>query len=132
MRPRLLVAVGCGLAAAVSSFVISASASSGLSSGPPGPTPFASGHQTISSGPGVYAQTTSEYAGSWSWTQNSASYDYYWYVFHNNGALAGSGHNPTGGGGSWSGTPNIYYFKEYNNEPAGSGRVNILGVDYCC
>lgn len=97
-----------------------------------GPTTFASGHQTVSSGPGVYDQTTSEYAGSWSWAQQSASYDYYWYVFRNNGTLVASGHNPSGGGGSWNGAANIYYFKEYNNEPVGSGHVNILGVDYCC
>jgi hypothetical protein len=93
---------------------------------------LASGSQQISSSPGVYAQTTNEYAGNWSWSQDSASWDYYWYVFHANGTLAGSGHKATGGGGSWTGSANIYYFKEYNNEPAGSGRINILTVTYCC
>jgi hypothetical protein len=91
-----------------------------------------SGNQQISSGPGVYAQTTAEYAGSWSWSQLSASYDYYWYIFQSNGTLAASGHRATGGGDSRNLTPNIYYFKEYNNEPAGSGRINVLSVDYCC
>lgn len=94
--------------------------------------PLNSGSQQVSSGPGVYAQTTDEYAGSWWWSQISASYDYYWYIFTSGGALAGSGHNPSGGGGSWSGTPNIYYFKEYNDEPAGSGHTNVLTVNYCC
>jgi hypothetical protein len=98
----------------------------------PTPTPFASGYQTVSSGPHVYDQTTSEYAGSWNWAQTSASYDYYWYVFHNDGTLAGNGHNASGGGGSWSGAANVYYFKEYNNEPLGSGHINILSVNYCC
>jgi hypothetical protein len=94
--------------------------------------PFASGNQVIQSGPGVYAQTTDEYAASWVWSQQSAPYDYYWYVFQSNGTLVGNGHKPTGGGGSWSGAANIYYFKEYNNEPAGSGHINVLSVDYCC
>jgi hypothetical protein len=97
-----------------------------------GITPFASGSQVVQSGPGVYAQTTDEYAGSWWWSQDSAAYDYYWYVFHSNGVLAGSNHNSSGGGGSWSGAANIYYFKEYNNEPSGSGRINKLTVNYCC
>jgi hypothetical protein len=97
-----------------------------------GVTPYASGYQNIASNPGVYAQTTDEYAGSWSWTQTSASYDYYWYIFTSGGTLSGSGHNASGGGGNWSGTPNVYYFKEYNNEPLGSGRVNKLQVTYCC
>jgi hypothetical protein len=97
-----------------------------------GITPYASGSQQISSGPGVYAQTAAEYAGSWSWTQQSASYDYYWYIFQSNGTLALSDHRPLGGGDSKNLTPNIYYFKEYNNEPAGSGRINVLSVTYCC
>jgi hypothetical protein len=97
-----------------------------------GVTPLASGSQVVQSGPGVYGQTTSEYAGSWWWSQDSAAYDYYWYVFQSNGVLAGSNHNQNGGGGSWSGAANIYYFKEYNNEPVGSGRINKLTVNYCC
>jgi hypothetical protein len=97
-----------------------------------GVTPYASGSQQISSGPGVYAQTSSEYAGSWSWTQQSASYDYYWYLFQSNGTLELSGHKALGGGDSKNVAPNIYYFKEYNNEPAGSGRINVLSVTYCC
>jgi hypothetical protein len=124
MRIWLLIAAGA-IAAAATFALASAHASTG-------PTPYASSSQTISSGPGVYAQTTSEYAGSWNWTQQSAAWDYYWYVFHNNGTLAASGHNSAGGGGSWPGAPNIYYFKEYNNEPLGSGHINILAVDYCC
>jgi len=80
----------------------------------------------------VYDQTSDEYADSWSWTQQSAPYAYYWYVFHSSGALESSGHKPTGGGGSWTGAANVYYFKEYNDEPAGSGHINILDVDYCC
>jgi len=95
-------------------------------------TPYASGNQVIQSGPGVYAQTTAEYAGSWVWSQQSAPYDYYWYVFHSSGTLAASGHKATGGGDSWSGAANIYYLKEYNNEAGGSGHINILSVDYCC
>jgi hypothetical protein len=95
-------------------------------------TPYASSNQVIQSGPGVYAQTTAEYAGSWSWNQTSAPYDYYWYVFRSSGTLVTSGHRSSGGGDSWSGPPNIYYFKEYNNEPAGSVHINILSVDYCC
>jgi hypothetical protein len=126
MRKRLLLIALVGMAAATATFAL-ANARAGS-----GPIAYASGHQQISSSPGVYAQTTSEYAGSWSWTQDSAAWDYYWYVFHNDGTLAGSGHKQNGGGDSWSGAPNIYYFKEYNNEPLGSGRVNILGVDYCC
>lgn len=97
-----------------------------------GPPPPASGFQDISSSPGVYAQTTDEYAGTWDWTQLSASYDYYWYVFTSGGTLTASGHKPSGGGGHWAGTPNVYYFKEYNNEPVGSGRINSLQVSYCC
>jgi hypothetical protein len=97
-----------------------------------GVNPMASGYQNIASNPGVYAQTTSEYAGSWDWIQLSASYDYYWYIFTSGGTLTASGHKPSGGGGNWSGAPNIYYFKEYNNEPVGSGRVNSLQVSYCC
>lgn len=97
-----------------------------------GPIAYANGHQVISSSPGVYAQTTDEYAGSWSWRQTSAAWDYYWYIFTSGGTLAGSGHAATGGPGSWPGSPNIYYFKEYNNEPAGSGRTNVLDVSYCC
>jgi hypothetical protein len=126
MHRRLVLCIVLAVATAVISFAATAALAGGT------PPPPASGHQNISSGPGVYAQTTSEYAGSWSWTQLSASYDYYWYVFRSSGTLVANGHNPSGGGGSWSGAPNIYYFKEYNNEPAGSGHVNILGVDYCC
>ena len=125
MPKRFVALVLLCAVSAVGAFVIQ-----GAQAG--GPTPYASGHQNISSSPGVYAQTTSEYAGSWSWTQSSAPYDYYWYVFRSSGTLAGSGHAPSGGGGSWSGAANIYYFKEYNNEASGSGRINILGVDYCC
>lgn len=94
--------------------------------------PYASGSQTISSGPHVYAQTTDEYSSSWSWVQQSPSYDYYWYIYTSSGTLVASGHNATGGGGNWSGPSNIYYFKEYNNEPLGSGHVNKLQVSYCC
>ena len=122
------VAVAAMVIAAAGTFsftAVSASARSAV-------IPDASGTQQISSGPGVYAQTTDEYAGSWSWTQLSASYDYYWYIFQSNGSLAASGHNPYGGGGSKTLPANIYYFKEYNNEPAGSGHINILSVDYCC
>jgi hypothetical protein len=96
------------------------------------PVPDASGNQNVQSGPGVYDQTTDEYAGSWTWTQQSAPYAYYWYVFHSSGTLASSGHKPTGGGDSWTGAANVYYFKEYNDEPAGSGHINILDVNYCC
>lgn len=110
--------------AAVAAFAVSARAGGGV-------TPFASGSQQISSSPGVYAQTTAEYAGTWSWAQDSASYDYYWYLFRTSGTLEASGHK-AGGGGSWSGAANIYYFKEYNNEPLGSGHINILNVTYCC
>jgi hypothetical protein len=127
-RKSLAIAAAVGCIAGVTSYGMTTA----LAAAPPKPSPYASGHQQISSGPGVYAQTTSEYAGSWNWSQDSASYDYYWYVFHNSGALAASGHNASGGGGSWSGAPNIYYFKEYNNEPLGSGHINILTVSYCC
>jgi hypothetical protein len=121
-KKTLLLAVAAALAAGASSYGATASS---------GPTPYASGHQVISSGPGVYAQTSDEYAGSWNWRQTSAGWDYYWYVFTSGGTLAGNGHI-AGGNGSWSGTPNIYYFKEYNNEPSGSGRINVLDVTYCC
>jgi len=120
----VLLAVAFALLGAVASYQARA--------GGGGVTPFASGYQTISSNPGVYAQTTPEYAGSWSWVQISASYDYYWYIFTSGGTLAGSGHKANGGGGSWSGAGNIYYFKEYNNEPIGSGRINSIQVSYCC
>jgi hypothetical protein len=95
-------------------------------------TPYASNNQVIQSGPGVYAQTTAEYAGSWVWSQQSAPFNYYWYLFHSSGTLVASRHMTAGGGDSWTGTPNIYYLKEYNNEPSGSGHINILSVDYCC
>jgi hypothetical protein len=96
-------------------------------------TPYATGSQTIQSGPGVYAQTTPEYSGSWSWVQQSASYAYYWYLFTSGGTLVKSGSAPAGGNGSTGSVPaNVYYFKEYNNEPAGSGHLNILTVSYCC
>jgi hypothetical protein len=121
-KKLVLVAVATALAAGMGTYRAAASG---------GPTPLASGHQVISSGPGVYAQTTNEYAGSWNWRQTSAAWDYYWYVFTSGGTLAGTNHIP-GGGGSWSGTPNVYYFKEYNNEPVGSGRINVLDVTYCC
>jgi hypothetical protein len=94
--------------------------------------PFATGTQTISSGPGVYAQTTSEYAASWTWTQLSASYDYYWYLFTSGGTLTASGHKASGGNGGWSGVADVYYLKEYNNEASGSGHINVLQVNYCC
>jgi hypothetical protein len=98
--------------------------------------PYASGTQTVKSNPGVYDQTAPEYSSSWSWIQQSASFDYYWYVFTSGGTLSGSGHNSSGGGGNWptSGVApaNVYYFKEYNNEPAGSGHLNILAATYCC
>ena len=95
-------------------------------------TPDATGAQTISSGPHVYAQTTDEYSSSWSWVQQSPSYDYYWYIYTSGGTLVASGHNAFGGGGRWTGPANIYYFKEYNNEPVGSDRINTLQVSYCC
>jgi hypothetical protein len=94
--------------------------------------PYATGAQTISSSPHVYAQTAAEYSSSWSWVQQSPSYDYYWYIYTSGGTLVASGHNASGGGGSWSGPANIYYFKEYNNEPLGSGHINTLQVSYCC
>jgi hypothetical protein len=127
MSARLSIAVvGAACSAACATFGIS------TASGGAGVTPAAVGNQVIASGPHVYNQTTAEYAGSWSWSQRSATYDYYWYMFRSDGALQQSGHNPTGGGGSWSGAPAIYYFKEYNNEPLGSGHNNIISVDYCC
>jgi hypothetical protein len=127
MTARFIFAVAClATAAAWGGFAVASARGGG------GVTPYASGNQVIASSPGVYAQTTDEYAGSWSWSQQSASYDYYWYVFRSNGVLAGSGHKASGGGGSWSGTPTIYFLKEYNNEPLGSGHNNILSVDYCC
>lgn len=128
---RLAIAAAIVGIAGSASYGIASAVAVGPSSAP-GPIPYASGNQRVSSGPGVYAQTTAEYAGSWNWSQDSASYDYYWYVFRTNGTLAGNGHNPAGGGGGWSGAPNNYYFKEYNNEPLGSGHVNILTVSYCC
>src|SRR5690348_3968076 len=97
-----------------------------------GPHPFANGSQRVQSSPGVYDQTTNEYSTSWSWSQASSGYDYYWYVFTSGGSLVGSGHKQTGGGGNWSGAANVYSFKEYNNEPAGSGHINVLDVLYCC
>lgn len=103
-----------------------------ISSAAPGVHPYATGTQTISSGPHVYAQTTAEYSSSWSWVQQSPSYDYYWYIYTSGGTLVASGHKASGGGGNWSGAANIYYFKEYNNEPLGSGHVNTLQVSYCC
>ena len=124
MAKRLLLALAVLVSAAALSYE-HAAAGNGIN-------PPASGYQDISSNPGVYAQTTPEYAGSWNWIQLSASYDYYWYIFTSGGTLTASGHKPNGGGGNWSGTPNIYYFKEYNNEPIGSGRVNSLQVSYCC
>jgi hypothetical protein len=127
MSARLLFAVvGAACTAACASFGISTALGDG------GVTPMASGNQVVQSGPGVYDQTTAEYAGSWVWSQQSATYDYWWYIFHSGGALQASGHKATGGGGSWSGSPAIYYFKEYNAEPLGSGHNNILSVDYCC
>jgi hypothetical protein len=127
MSARLFIAVVAATCAAASaSFFISTASGGG------GVTPAAVGNQTIASGPKVYNQTTAEYAGSWSWSQTSANYDYYWYMFRSDGVLQQSAHKATGGGGSWSGTPGIYYFKEYNNEPLGSGHNNIISVDYCC
>ena len=128
MSNRAIAAATLAVLALVGSAI---SAQSGRAAGP-GITPYAVGNQNIQSGPGVYAQTTDEYAYSWTWSQQSASYDYYWYLFQSNGTLQASGHKATGGGGSWSGAANIYYFKEYNNETSGSGHINILSVDYCC
>lgn len=119
-----LVAVAC--ASAFASFAIGTATGGGKA------TKDASGNQVVQSGPHVYDQTTAEYAGSWIWSQQSANYDYYYYIFLSSGSLATSGHNASGGGGSWSGAPTVYYFKEYNNEPLGSGHNNILSVDYCC
>jgi hypothetical protein len=117
---------------AIFAVLISATATYVAQAGNGGVIRYATGTQTIQSGPGVYAQTSAEYSASWSWIQQSASYDYYWYVFASGGTLAGSGHKAGGGDGNWSGAANIYYFKEYNNEPAGSGHLNILQVSYCC
>ena len=97
MRGRLVFCVVLAVLTAVISFAATGAFAGGT------PPPPASGHQNISSGPGVYAQTTSEYAGSWSWAQLSASYDYYWYIFRSSGTLVANGHNPSGGGGSWNG-----------------------------
>jgi X-X-X-Leu-X-X-Gly heptad repeat protein len=120
------------LATAALAAALSFALTTGAARADGGITPYASGSQQISSGPGVYAQTADEYAGSWSWTQQSASYDYYWYIFQSNGTLALSGHKSLGGGDSKNLTPNIYYFKGYNNEPSGSGRINVLSGTYCC
>jgi hypothetical protein len=130
-RTRLAVtAAGAALVAGTAAFTIAGTARAGGGGG--GVSPQAVGTQQVSSGPGVYDQTASEYAGSWAWSQLSASYDYYWYIFQSNGTLALSGHKALGGGDNKTLTPNIYYFKEYNNEPVGSGRINTLSVDYCC
>ena len=117
------------LAAAASAFAIGAATAR---AGGGGVIAEAIGNQQISSSPGVYAQTTAEYSTSWSWSQVSASYDYYWYIFQSNGTLVASGHRPSGGGDKATVPANIYYFKEYNNEPIGSGHINVLSVDYCC
>jgi hypothetical protein len=124
MKRQLLIALSVGVLAAASTAV--------AFGGGGDVRPLASGNQVIQSSPGVYDQTTSEYAGSWVWSQASAPYDYYYYLFRSNGTLVTSGHKPTGGGGSWSGAANVYYFKEYNNEAVGSGHINVLSVDYCC
>jgi hypothetical protein len=126
------IAVAAALAAGAAAFTISAGTAHAGGSGAGGVSPQAVGTQQVSSGPGVYDQTTSQYAGSWAWSQLSASYDYYWYIFQSNGTLALSGHKALGGGDNKTLTPNIYYFKEYNNEPLGSARINTLSVDYCC
>jgi hypothetical protein len=112
--------------------IVAAAVSYGALAGTSGVRPFATGSQQIQSGPGVYAQTTDEYSSSWNWAQVSASYDYYWYIFTSGGSLVASGHKPTGGGGSWSGGANVYYFKEYNNEPGGSGHINVINASVCC
>jgi hypothetical protein len=132
----MFAAAASAAAVAAATFAVSA-----LSAGGPPPphgggggtvTPMASGNQIVSSGPGVYDQTSAEYSTSWDWAQDSGPYDYYWYIFTVGGTLAKSGHNASGGGGSWSGVANNYYFKEYNNEPIGSGHINVLSVNYCC
>jgi hypothetical protein len=131
-RTRLaVIAVAAALTAGTAAFTIAAGSALAKSGGD-GVSPLAAGTQQISSGPGVYAQTAAEYAGSWSWSQQSASYDYYWYIFQSNGTLVMSDHRALGGGDHKTLTPNVYYFKEYNNEPVGSSRINTLSVDYCC
>jgi hypothetical protein len=127
----------CALSAlfvGTASFAISASAGPPPLNGGGGGTvsPMASGNQTVTSGPGVYDQTSVEYSASWSWSQTSGPWDYYWYIFTSGGTLLKNGRDQFGGGGSWSGPANSYYFKEYNNEPVGSGHINVLSVDYCC
>jgi len=128
----LAVTLLTALAAGASAFLIGAGTAHARSTTGGGVIAEAFGNQQISSSPGVYAQTTSEYSTSWSWSQLSASYDYYWYIFQSNGTLTASGHRPSGGGDSRTVAGNVYYFKEYNNEPAGSGHINVLSVDYCC
>lgn len=128
MSNRAIAAAALAVIALVGSAI---TARNGQAGGP-GVIGYAVGNQNIQSSPGVYAQTTNEYATNWTWSQQSASYDYYWYLFQSNGTLQASGHKATGGGGSWSGAGNIYYFKEYNNEASGSGHINVLSVDYCC
>jgi hypothetical protein len=136
MRLKTLAAIAGALLVAFGAFAIAASAGgpppAGRGGGGGGVTPFASGTQTVSSGPGVYDQTTAEYSSSWVWSQDSAPYDYYWYIFTAGGTLMKNGRDSSGGGGSWSGAANNYYFKEYNNEPIGSGHINVLSVNYCC
>jgi hypothetical protein len=135
-RLRVSAATASVLCLMTASFSIGADAarsgSPGGGGGGGGVTPFASGQQVISSGPGVYAQTSTEYSSSWGWSQDSGPYDYYWYLFTAGGSLQANGHKATGGGDDWSGAANNYYFKEYNNEPVGSGRINVLSVNYCC
>jgi hypothetical protein len=110
--------------------IVAATTSYGALAG--GPNRDATGMQEIQSGPGVYAQTSNEYSSSWNWVQASSAYDYYWYIFTSGGTLVANGHKPSGGNGSWSGGANVYYFKEYNNEPIGSGHVNVIDASYCC
>lgn len=128
MRSGKAITVFACAALAAATFAFTAAAGGGGG----GVTTFANGSQQISSGPGVYAQTANEYSNTWVWTQDSAAYDYYWYLFRSSGVLEASGHKASGGNGSWNGAANIYYFKEYNNEPVGSARINILTVSYCC
>lgn len=119
--------VACALISGVSAYGVARASSNDGSV-----RPMATGSQQISSGPGVYAQTTAEYATDWSWNQNSAAYAYHWYIFTSGGSLVANGYAPSGGGGDKSVQANIDYFKEYNDEPGGSGLINVLTVNYCC
>ena len=83
----LAVTLLTALAAGASAFLIGAGTAHARSTTGGGVIAEAFGNQQISSSPGVYAQTTSEYSTCWSWSQLSASYDYYWYIFQSNGTL---------------------------------------------